>query len=255
MTDKEVCEKYNVSLSSLKSQFKRTQERIRATTGVLIEKTGRGASVVYTETFPQALTFDSEGRAESVSLVSDALRLEDWQLLVLMCVLSTPMGVFRGNGRTFLEYYRMVSSEARVKEIERAVKELEKHDWIEVIYDKTTNEGFFTIYVKRAMEKQIIIQFPQVEVCRQLMDRYNKRSFIPLLKTFIATQELQKVQPYTVAQLQAMTGLSEYTLRESNKILEDAGLIKMNKIYLDPTTCLGRVVDINAYLPEAEDIE
>jgi hypothetical protein len=29
----------------------------------------------------------------------------------------------------------------------------------------------------------------------------------------------------------------------------------MNKIYLDPTTCLGRVVDINAYLPEAEDIE
>jgi DNA-binding Lrp family transcriptional regulator len=52
-----------------------------------------------------------------------------------------------------------------------------------------------------------------------------------------------------------MTGLSEYTLRESNKILEDAGLIKMNKIYLDPTTCLGRVVDINAYLPEAEDIE
>lgn len=83
----------------------------------------------------------------------EALSLADWQLLVLICVLSTPFGAFRGNGKTFLEYYRMGSTETRIKEIENAVKELEKHEWIEVIYDKTTDEGYFTIYVKRAMEK------------------------------------------------------------------------------------------------------
>lgn len=256
LTAQEVCDKYKVAMSSLKSQFKRTQEKIKLKTGVLLEKQGRGENTRYIETYPQALTYDDElNRVESFSLVLEALSLADWQLLVLICVLSTPFGAFRGNGKTFLEYYRMGSTETRIREIENAVKELEKHEWIEVIYDKTTDEGYFTIYVKRAMEKQLIIEYPQIETCRQIMDKYKQRSFIPLLKVWLATEELQKIQPYTVKQLQELTGLSEYAIRESNKLLVQENIYGQKKIYVDPTVCLGRNVEFNAYIPTIEDNE
>ena len=65
------------------------------------------------------------------------------------------------------------------------------------------------------------------------MDKHKQRSFIPLLKVWLATEELQKVQPYTVAQLEAMTGLSEYTIRKTNKILQEEEIMSMHKVYAD----------------------
>ena len=253
MTLQEICQKYGVSENSMKNQFARTVEKIRMKHGVLIEKSGRGASATYTETYLQALTYDDEqNRVENFPIVLEALSLAEWQFLVLLCVLSSPFGVFRGNARTFLEYYRMGATDSRIKEIEIAVQELTKNEWIDIIYDKSTDEGFFTLYVKRAMEKELIVKFPQIQACRKIMDKHKQRSFIPLLKVWLATEELQKVQPYTVAQLEAMTGLSEYTIRKTNKILQEEEIMQMHKVYADQTTCLGREVDINAFIPNSE---
>lgn len=256
LTAQEVCEKYGVSLSSLKGQFKRTQEKIRVKTGVILEKTGRGEATRYKETYSQALTYDDiDYRFDTFPLALEALSLADWQFLVLLCVLSTPFGAFRGTGQTFLDYYRMGSTPARIREIESAVKELEKHEWIQVIYDTSTDEGYFTIYVKRAMEKQLIVEYPQIEACRRIMDKYNTRSFIPLLKVWLATEELALHQPYTVKDMQAMTGLSEYAIRENNKLLVAENIYEQKKVYLDPTVCLGRVVELNAFIPEIDKNE
>ena len=87
------------------------------------------------------------------------------------------------------------------------------------------------------------------------MDKYKQRSFIPLLKVWLATEELQKIQPYTVKQLQELTGLSEYAIRESNKLLVQENIYGQKKIYVDPTVCLGRNVEFNAYIPTIEDKE
>ena len=254
MTLQEVCQKYGVSESSMKNQFARTVEKIRVKTGVVITKTGRGLQAVYTEAFPQALTYDDEqNRVENFPIMLEALSLAEWQFLVLLCVLSSPFGVFRGTPRTFLEYYRMGATDQRVQEIRNAVEELAKNEWVQVIYDTSTNEGYFTLYIKRAMEQELEVRFPQIAACRTIMDKHKQRSFIPLLKVWLATEELQRVQPYTVAQLEEMTGLSEYTIRKSNKILEEENIIRMHKVYTDPTTCIGRQVDINAFIPLTED--
>ena len=102
------------------------------------------------------------------------------------------------------------------------------------------------------MEEDIIVKMPYITTCRELMDKYNKRSFLPLLKVWLGTEELQKAQPYTIAQLQELTGLSEYSIRENGRILEKENIYKTEKAYYDMTTCLGKTVDINAYIPKID---
>jgi hypothetical protein len=80
------------------------------------------------------------------------LGLKDWELLIIMCTLIAPMGVFRGNARSFLEYFRLPITAKRITEVNAAVAELANNEWIGVSYDNTTDEGYFVLYVKRVME-------------------------------------------------------------------------------------------------------
>ena len=253
MKAQEICEKYKVSISALKNQFKRTADKIFKDTGVTIIKQGRGNTVDYQEIYPEhALTFEEE-KIDEIAINLDALGLKDWQLLIILCTLIAPMGIFRGNAESFLQYFRMPVTDKRIEEVNEAVAELANNKWINVLYDDSTNEGYFVLYIKRAMEQDIIVKLPYIKTCRELMDKYNKRSFLPLLKVWLGTEELEKVQPYTVAQLEELTGLSPYQIRESNRILEKENIYQTQKKYIDPTVCLGRTVDLNAYIPALED--
>ena len=49
MTLEELCKKYGVTESSVKTNFKRTQASLKKRTGILIEKVGRGANATYVE--------------------------------------------------------------------------------------------------------------------------------------------------------------------------------------------------------------
>lgn len=249
LTLQELCKKYGVSENTVKSQSKRVFDKIKRDTGITIIKQGRGATAFYEEVVPEhALTFEEE-KIDEIAINLEALGLQDWQLLIILCTLIAPMGVFRGNAQSFLEYFRMPVTDKRIEEVNNAVAELATNKWITVMYDDSTDEGYFLLCIKRAMEQDIIVKMPYIKTCRELMDRYHKRSFLPLLKVWLGTEELQKVQPYTVAQLEELTGLSSYTIRESNKILEKEGIYNTEKAYLDKTTCLGRNVDLNAYIP------
>ena len=253
MNAEEVCQKYRVSLSAIKNQFSRTTDKIFRDTGIRIVKEGRGSNVNYKEIFPEhALTFEEE-KIDEIAINLEALGLKDWQLLIILCTLIAPMGVFRGNARSFLEYFRMPVTEKRIEEVNEAVADLANNEWISVLHDDSTSEGYFVLYVKRAMEQDIIVKMPYIKICRELMDKYNKRNFLPLLKVWLGTEELQKNQPYTVAQLEEITGLSAYQIRENNKILEKENIYITEKQYVEPTICLGRTVELNAYIPTIED--
>lgn len=253
MTLQEVCQKYKISEVSMKNQFKRTVDKILKDTGITIVKKGRGATAQYEEIFPEhALTFEEE-KIDEIAINLEALGLKDWQLLIIMCTLIAPMGVFRGNACTFLEYFRLPVTDKRLQEVNEAVAELANNEWISVFYDTSTDEGYFVLYIKRAMEQDIIVKMPYIKTCRELMDKYNKRSFLPLLKVWLGTEELEKIQPYTVAQLEQLTGLSAYAIRENNKILEQENIYQTKKRYIDQTTCIGKTVELNAYIPTISD--
>ena len=49
-----------------------------------------------------------------------------------------------------------------------------------------------------------------VKNCKKIADEHNKRSWVPLLKTWLGVQLAAENQPFTIAELEAITGLSKY---------------------------------------------
>ena len=86
--------------------------------------------------------------------------------------------------------------------------------------------------------------------CQELAKKYNKNSWVPLLKTWIGIQYMYDKQPFTMKELCDLTGLSSYQIRESKKILEHDNLFITSKAYIGYDTCIGSKVDLNGIYEE-----
>lgn len=89
-----------------------------------------------------------------------------------------------------------------------------------------------------------------IRKCKEIAENNNKRSWIPLLKVWIGVVEAEKNQPFTNEDIAKITGLSEYQIRESKKLLESNDIFKTKKEYIDPRLCLGQSVELNGFYNE-----
>ena len=106
MTGQEISKKYNIAESTLKSQFKRTQQKILKTYGVNIIKYGRGDKTYYLEEDTnevRALTLFDEPK-EILSINEGDISLDKWAFLIILAIAATPMCVFRGTYQDMLSY-------------------------------------------------------------------------------------------------------------------------------------------------------
>ena len=246
MTLQEVCQKYGVSESSMKNTFPRTQASILKKHGVKIIKQGRGATAYYTEEWindQRALTMYEENK-DTLLINSEQLSMVNWDFYVFLGIITTPMLVFRGSYEDFLKYVMAPVTENNIQELKAALEHLVARDYISYQIDKT-NSNYFVAALWYQTEKDMSIGIEMVKTCKQLADSYNKRSWIPLLKTWLGVQLMAAHQPYTVKELAQATGLSEYQIRESNKILQDCDVFKTSRAYVDYQRCIGTNVDLN----------
>lgn len=245
MTLQEVSEKYKVSESSLKSSFPRTQAAILKKYGVTIKKEGRGASATYIEEVlddQRALTMYEE-QTDILFINSEQLSMINWDFHVFLGIITTPMLVFRGSYVDFLKYIQAPVTETNLEELKAALEHLVARDYISYQIDKT-NPSYFIAALWYQTEKDMEIGIEMVRTCKQLAEAYNKRSWVPLLKTWLGVQLMSKHQPYTVKELARATGLSEYQIRESNKILKDCDIFRTSKAYAAYQLCVGTNVDL-----------
>lgn len=246
MTILEVAEKYGVSESSLKNAFPRTQASILKKHGVKILKEGRGASAVYREEWmddQRALTMYQETK-DSVMINSEQLSMINWDFQVFLGIITTPMLVFRGSYEDFLKYITVPVNGNNLWELRIALEHLAARDYIHYQIDKT-NSNYFMAALWYQTEKDMEIGIEMVRTCQQLAQAYHKRSWVPLLKTWIGVQLMAKHQPYTMQELAHATGLSEYQIRESSKILKECEIFKTSRAYIDYQRCIGTNVDLN----------
>ena len=246
MTLQEVAVKYKVSETSLKNCFPRTQASILKKYGVTIKKEGRGASANYIEEWlddQRAITMYEETKT-SFMINSEQLAMINWDFHVFLGIITTPMLVFRGSYEEFLRYIAAPVNGNNLWELKMALEHLSGRDYISYQIDKT-NPNYFVAALWYQTEKDMEIGIEMVKTCKQLAESYNKRSWIPLLKTWLGVQMMSKHQPYTVKDLARATGLSEYQIRESNKILSDCEVFKTSRAYLDYQRCIGTNVDLN----------
>lgn len=247
MTAQEICEKYNYSLSSLTSNFNRVAKQILKNHHVRIIKEGRGKDVVYIELEDdnRALTMYEEVK-DNIGFSRDTVQLANWNFFTLVTIILTPMLVFRGSYKEFLKYAETPMTAANIQHLKGALEDLRERELIMYQVDKTS-EDYFIAGLYRKVEEDIGVGVQVIRRCKEIASKNNKRQWMPILKTYVGLKVMETRQPYTVAELSEYTGLSEYNIRESVKLLEGDNFLKTDIAYIDGTFLrLGKNVAFNA---------
>lgn len=249
MTLKEVCSKYGYSENTVKSKFSTVQAKILKDKGIYLTKTGRGANVVYHEEIRsdnRALTMFQEP-PHDIFMTSD-LSLFNWDFHIFLAIVTTPMATFRGTIDQLLEYMAVPITDANKQKASEAIQNLINKELIGYWVDPT-DKDYFSLMIYHKVELEMRISYRMITICKEIAENMGerKRSWIPLLKTWLGVQMLEDQQPYTVAELQALTGLSAYQIRECNKALQHNEIYRTTKAYAAFNKCLGTNVDLNAF--------
>lgn len=251
MTLKELIEKYGYSESAWKKNFRKYQEKILNIKGVWITKTGRGDNTVYHEEVRndmRALTL-YESREQNIILRQETIRLDNWQFLAFVAIVTTPLKVFRGSYKDFLKYAGVNVTEENINILKLTLSALEEREIIIYIKDKT-DDNYFTATLVRKAEVEMQVGIDMMRECKKIAKANNKRNWIPLFKVWLAVLIMEEHQPFTNKELEEVTGMSEYTVRENKKLLEKNEIFKTKKTYADCQTCLGQLVVLNGMLEE-----
>ena len=246
MTLKEVCEKYGVAESSMTNAFPRVQQSILKKHGVKIIKEGRGKTANYVEEYEddkRALTMYDEIK-DTVMINNESFKLMNWDFMVFLAIVTTPMLVFRGSFEDFLKYVQVPVSEMNIRALKGALSGLEERDLISYNLDRT-NKNYFVAALYRKTEEDMQIGIGMVRTCKQLAEKHHKRSWVPLLKTWLSINVLSEHQPYTMREIESMTGLSAYQIRQATEILTESNIFKTSRAYANTMRCLGTNVDLN----------
>lgn len=249
MTLKEVSERFKISETSLTGAFPRTQKSILKKYGVHLIKKGRGLGATYEieeeRSDCRALTLYNELK-DDIAFDEDSVRLMSWPFLVFFTIIATPMLVFRGSYEDFLNYIMLKPSQSNLEELKQALQDLYDNEYISYTIDKTDN-NYFVAALYRKREEQMHIGIGTVKLCKQIADAAHKRSWIPLLKTWIGMQLMSEKGLYKQEDLVRVTGLSAYQINESRKLLEANDIFKTTQVYADYQRCLGSTVELNVF--------
>lgn len=256
MTLEEVCKKYDVSVSSMTNNFQRTKKSIMKKYHIEIIKKGRGKTATYEELIiptedGRALTMYEENKDE-LSIDGDSLHLMNWDFMVFLAIITTPMLVFRGNYHDFLTYIDIQPTENNMAALRRALDSLAQREYIIYVIDKTNTE-YFVATLYRKVEQEMKLGIDMVRRCKALADKNNKRNWISLLKTWVGLQVLEASQPFTLADLSVVTGLSKYQIMEAMKLLKQDEVFITKKVYIDKEVCVGQNIDFNGFLISDDD--
>lgn len=249
MTLQEVCEKYEVAESSMKNMFPRTQRLILKKYGIRIIKIGKGKNADYREEVEndmRAVTMYDEVR-EDLALSNESLKLMNWDFMCFLAIITTPMMVFRGSYEDFLRYAGCKVTQINIKYLKTALQSLFDRELIEYRIDKTDRNYFFAgLY--RQVEKDMRLGIEMIRECRILAAKYHKHSWTGLLKVWLGVQILsENKQPFTMKEVGQITGLSDYQVKDSMKILKESEIFKTTRAYIDYRRCIGATAEFNAF--------
>lgn len=248
MTAQELSQKYGISENSILTNFPRAQKSIIKKYQIKIEKEGRGQAATYLEiplVNDRAMSMYEETK-DNFALDSASFALTNADFCCLVAIILTPMMVFRGSFKDFCHYMQINDSKENIAAIKEALTRLDSQDYINFVIDKTDNNYFAAILYRKA-EQDMQVGIDMVKNCKKIADEHNKRSWVPLLKTWLGVQLAAENQPFTIAELEAITGLSKYQITESKKLLESNDMFKTSKAYKSYCRCVGQNVDLNAF--------
>lgn len=253
LTLQELSEKYNISPSSITSNFTRTKETIAKKYGVTIEKIGRGKSAVYqivnfAKTDPNRAVTLYQSTEKNPIPVELATSLSGLNFITFLGIIFSPQRVFRGSLSDMLKYLEVKPTPESIAAMRTILQDLNEQDYIMYMEDRT-DPNYFMAGVLHKTETDLEVEIGLLTGIKQLVEENKKTSWVSFFKTFLAVNVLDS--PVTIAQIAEMTGLSEYKARECLKFFSDKNLLlKSKNCSYNPITkeikCHGQDIDLNA---------
>ena len=249
MTRQELCERFDLSEDAVKNKIGRTKQKLLKEHNLILTKTGRGDKADYQVEFAEggdkrASTMLKENKRDVMIAEKSFSSLLDFNFMVFLAICTTPMGTFYGSYNDFLDYVEVKKSKYNEKNLKEALNALSAAKYINYTVDET-NENYFNAFLFKRTREDMAISLDMAERCQRLAKENDKKSWIPLLKTWIGIQYMYDKQPFTMAELCNITGLSPYQIRESKKVLEKDNLFNTSRAYISYDKCIGSNVELN----------
>lgn len=254
MTKQEVCQKFNVTESMLEKHFSRAQEKIMQEYTVYLTKTGRGAKTVY-----NAESYQTHDYTKSIKFIQDAHKevimdrtifsdLIDWNFMVFIGIITCPFITFRGSYKDFLTYVGIKSlTQENVDRLKASLEEMHARNLIMYSIDPT-NHDYFWAGVYRKVETEMKIGIDMIQRCMKLQEENKMKSWVPLLKTWLGLQIIvmnEGKETFTMAELEAVTGVNQKMLTKCKRILEGDNLFMTSRAYSIDYFCKGQNINLN----------
>lgn len=253
MTVEELAHEYDISVSSITTNFPRVQKSLFKKYGVSIERQGRGNNARYyikdfSHSDPTRAVTLYQSMEKNLMPVEITAGLLDINFLVFIGIVSSPQRGFRGNYQDLLSYLDLDISEKNITIMRESLRYLQQQSYIMYMEDDT-NPLYFMAGIKHATEKKMELEINAILHFKNLVAN-TRKSWIPVMKTYLALHIVQ--QPCTIKEIVEITHLTEYKVRDCLSILEKDNIIIKEKVNIkDHLTgsvyCLGSNVCINAF--------
>lgn len=248
MTLQELCKEYNFTENNIKKNFTRTQKSFLNNYNLILTKTGRGDNVNYmvepNTDDRRAPKMMQEAKTEITLSQKQFTNLVDFNFIIFLGICMTPMTTFYGNYEQFLDYVEVKRSTNNIELLKAGLEFLANDEYIRYDIDKT-NENYFWAGLYYKTRAEMAVGIDMVERCQRIAAENRKKSWVPLLKTWLGMQYVYDKQPFTMKRLSEVTGLSAYQIRESKKLLEKDNLFTTSKAYIAYDKCIGSNVELN----------
>jgi len=248
LTLQELCREYKLTENTVKKNFSRVQKNFLDKQNLVLTKTGRGENVNYTvepnTDDRRASRMIEEAKTEITLSQKQFTDLVDFNFIIFLGICMTPMTTFYGNYNQFLDYVEVKKSSNNIELLKEGLKFLAAEEYIRYDVDKT-NEDYFWAGLYYKTRSEMAIGIDMVQRCQLIAAKNKKKSWVPLLKTWLGIQYVYDKQPFTMARLSEVTGLSVYQIRESKKLLEKDNLFITSKAYIAYDKCIGSNVELN----------
>lgn len=245
MTVEDISLRFGFSESSIMSNFNRTAASIQKKYNIILtrKKDGSG-NVTYQITDGRANTIYNEGEERKIKIGKKVLKFENFQFIVFLGVVMTPWGVFRGTREEFLKYIDVKKNKKNLELLEKAFVGLVDKEYIAFHEDGS----HIIIYIREKIEEEMKLGSKMIKQCREIVKKYNKTAdkVSQLIKVWLAVQICFEHQPFTNRDIEELTGLSNYQIRDAIKMLQENEIFKISRVG-SYCYCKGSNVDLTAW--------
>lgn len=245
MTIEDISIRFGYSESSIKTNFKRTAASIKNKYNISLTRTRDDeGNFVYEITDGRATTFYDEEEDKNVNISKNSLKFENFQFHVFLGIVITPWGVFRGTREEFLKYIGIKKNKKNLQSLEKALLNLVEKEYIAFHEDGK----HIIVYVREKIEQEMKIGPKMIKQCREITKKKNKTTdkVSQLIKVWLAVQICFQHQPFTNKNIEELTGLSNYQIREALNLLQESDIFKITRAG-GYNYCTGKNVDLTAW--------